>query len=95
MQRLLEAAEKAKIELELAHHQHQPAVITADQNGPKHLDITVTRAVRGVDPRPVEKTMGPTRQALQDATVPAANRPRHPSWAAPREFRPCRRPSRT
>jgi molecular chaperone DnaK len=71
MQRLLEAAEKAKIELSnlLTTNINLP-FITADQNGPKHLDITVTRAKFEELTRDlVEKTMGPTRQALQDAKL--------------------------
>ncbi len=69
LQRLKEAAEKAKIELSsvLQTNINLP-FITADQHGPKHLDITLTRAkFNELTADLVEKTMGPTRQALEDA----------------------------
>ena len=69
MQRLKEAAEKAKIELSgvLSTNINLP-FITADANGPKHMDITMTRAkFDELTADLVEKTMGPTRQALSDA----------------------------
>lgn len=69
MQRLKEAAEKAKIELSgvLTTNVNLP-FITADANGPKHMDITLTRAkFDELTADLVEKTMGPTRQALADA----------------------------
>jgi molecular chaperone DnaK len=69
MQRLKEAAEKAKIELSgvTATNINLP-FITADATGPKHLDLTLTRAkFEELTADLVEKTMGPTRQALQDA----------------------------
>lgn len=69
MQRLKEAAEKAKIELSgvLSTNINLP-FITADANGPKHMDITLTRAkFDELTVDLVEKTMGPTRQALSDA----------------------------
>lgn len=69
MQRLKEAAEKAKIELSgvLTTNVNLP-FITADANGPKHLDITLTRAkFDELTADLVEKTMSPTRQALADA----------------------------
>lgn len=71
LQRLREAAEKAKIELSnlLTANINLP-FITADQNGPKHLDITLTRAKFEELTRDlVEKTMGPARQALADAKL--------------------------
>ncbi len=71
MQRLKEAAEKAKIELSglLTTNINLP-FITADQNGPKHLDITISRAKFEELTRDlVEQTMGPTRQALADAKL--------------------------
>lgn len=74
MQRLREAAEKAKIELSgvLTSNINLP-FITADQNGPKHLDITLTRAkFDELTADLVEKTMGPTRQALSDAGIAAS-----------------------
>lgn len=69
MQRLKEAAEKAKIELSgVATTNINLPFISADANGPKHLDITLTRAkFEELTADLVEKTMGPTRQALEDA----------------------------
>lgn len=71
LQRLREAAEKAKVELSslLTANINLP-FITADQNGPKHLDITLTRSKFEELTRDlVEKTMGPARQALSDAKL--------------------------
>lgn len=68
-QRLREAAEKAKIELSgvLTTNINLP-FITADQTGPKHLDINLTRAkFDELTADLVEATMGPTRQAMSDA----------------------------
>src|SRR5262245_15521242 len=69
VQRLKEAAEKAKIELStvMATDINLPFV-TADQNGPKHLQMKLTRAKfeQLVDDL-FERTMGPVRQALSDA----------------------------
>lgn len=69
MQRLKEAAEKAKIELSgVATTNVNLPFITADASGPKHLDVTLTRAkFDELTADLVEKTMGPTRQAMQDA----------------------------
>ncbi len=71
MQRLKEAAEKAKIELSgVTTSNINLPFITADQNGPKHLDVTLTRAKFDELTRDlVEKTMGPTRQAMSDASL--------------------------
>lgn len=69
LQRLREAAEKAKIELSgvLTTNINLP-FITADQTGPKHLDVNLTRAkFDELTADLVEGTMGPTRQALSDA----------------------------
>ncbi len=69
LQRLKEAAEKAKIELSgvMSSNVNLP-FITADQTGPKHLDITITRAqFDSLTADLVEKTMEPTRNALRDA----------------------------
>lgn len=69
MQRLKEAAEKAKIELSgvLTSNINLP-FITADASGPKHLDITLTRAkFNELTADLVESTKGPTQQALKDA----------------------------
>jgi len=69
MQRLKEAAEKAKIELSgVASTNINLPFVTADANGPKHLDINLTRAkFDELTADFVEKTMGPTRQALADS----------------------------
>ncbi|MBQ2888198.1 MAG: molecular chaperone DnaK [Firmicutes bacterium] len=75
MQRLREAAEKAKIELSgvLTSNINLP-FITADQNGPKHMDITLTRAkFDELTADLVQKTMEPTRQALSDAGLSAGD----------------------
>ena len=69
LQRLKEAAEKAKIELSgvMTSNVNLP-FITADTTGPKHLDITITRAqFDSLTADLVEKTMEPTRNALRDA----------------------------
>ncbi len=69
MQRLKEAAEKAKIELSgVTTTNVNLPFITADATGPKHLDITITRAkFDELTADLVEKTMEPTRRAMQDA----------------------------
>ncbi len=69
MQRLKEAAEKAKIELSsLTSSNINLPFITADATGPKHLDMTLTRAkFNELTADLVEKTMAPVRQAMQDA----------------------------
>ena len=69
MQRLREAAEKAKIELSgVTSSNINLPYITADATGPKHLDITLTRAkFNELTHHLVEKTVGPVRQALSDA----------------------------
>ena len=69
MQRLKEAAEKAKVELSsvLTTNVNLP-FITADAEGPKHLDITLSRAkFDELTSDLIEMTMGPTRQAMSDA----------------------------
>lgn len=69
LQRLKEAAEKAKHELSSVTSTNiNLPFITATQEGPQHLDITLTRAkFEELTADLVEKTMGPTRQALSDA----------------------------
>jgi len=69
LQRLKEAAEKAKIELSgVTTSNINLPFITADATGPKHLDVTLTRAkFDELTADLVEKTMGPTRTALSDA----------------------------
>ncbi|HHY36701.1 MAG TPA: Hsp70 family protein, partial [Firmicutes bacterium] len=71
LQRLKEAAEKAKIELSsLTSTTINLPFITADQTGPKHLEMTITRAkFNQLTEDLVEKTMGPLRQALADANL--------------------------
>ena len=74
MQRLKEAAERAKIELSsVGQTEINLPYITADQSGPKHLLMTLTRAkLEQLVMDLVEKTLGPCRQALQDAGITAA-----------------------
>ncbi len=74
MQRLKEAAERAKIELSsVGQTEINLPYITADQTGPKHLLMTLTRAkLEQLVMDLVEKTLGPCRQALQDAGITAA-----------------------
>ncbi|OPX81788.1 MAG: Chaperone protein DnaK [Pelotomaculum sp. PtaB.Bin013] len=69
MQRLNEAAEKAKIELSgVATTNINLPFITADAGGPKHLDVNLTRAkFEELTADLIEKTMSPTRQAMSDA----------------------------
>ena len=71
LQRLKEAAEKAKIELSgvMSSNINLP-FITADATGPKHLDITLTRQkFNELTADLVEKTMVPTKNALSDAGI--------------------------
>ena len=73
LQRLKEAAEKAKIELSglMSVNVNLP-FITADATGPKHLDMTITRAkFNELTADLVEKTIGPMNQAFRDAGVSA------------------------
>ena len=69
MQRLREAAEKAKVELSgVTTSNINLPYITADATGPKHLDITLTRAkFNELTHHLVEKTTGPVKQALSDS----------------------------
>ncbi len=69
MQRLKEAAEKAKIELSgVTTSNINLPYITADASGPKHLDITLSRAkFNELTAHLVDATMGPVRQAMSDA----------------------------
>ena len=71
MQRLKEAAEKAKIELSgVTSSNINLPFITADASGPKHLDLTLTRAkFNELTADLVEATMGPSRNALSDAGI--------------------------
>ena len=74
LQRLYEAAEKAKIELSSTQGTNiNLPFVTADASGPKHLDLSLSRAkltelVGGL----IERTVGPTKQALSDAGMSAS-----------------------
>jgi molecular chaperone DnaK len=71
LQRLYEAAEKAKIELSSTMTtQINLPFITATQEGPKHLDLQLTRAkLEGLVADLIDRTVGPTKQALADADI--------------------------
>jgi len=75
LQRLYEAAEKAKIELSSTMTtQINLPFITANQEGPKHLDLPLTRAkLEELAHALLERTVGPTKQALTDAGLTAAD----------------------
>ena len=75
MQRLKEAAEKAKIELSgVTSSNINLPYITADATGPKHLDVTLTRAkFNELTNHLVQATMGPVRQAMSDAGLQASD----------------------
>jgi len=74
LQRLYEAAEKAKIELSSTMTtQINLPFITATQEGPKHLDLQLTRAkLEEINADLLERTVGPTKQALADAGLDAS-----------------------
>ena len=71
LQRLKEAAEKAKIELSsVLQTEINLPFITADASGPKHLTMTLTRAkLEQLTADLIERTVGPVRQALKDANL--------------------------
>ena len=75
MQRLKEAAEKAKIELSgVTSSNINLPYITADATGPKHLDVTLTRAkFNELTAHLVDATMEPVRQAMSDAGLTAGD----------------------
>ena len=75
LQRLREAAEKAKIELSgVTTSNINLPYITADATGPKHLDVTLSRAkFNELTHHLVEKTMGPVKQALSDSGLSASD----------------------
>ena len=75
LQRLKEAAEKAKIELSsTAQTEVNLPFITADQSGPKHLNIKLSRAkLEALVEDLIQRTVGPCRQALQDAGLRASD----------------------
>src|SRR6188508_1158151 len=74
LQRLYEAGEKAKIELSSTMTtQINLPFVTATQEGPKHLDLQLTRAkLEEITADPLERTVGPTKQALTDAGLDAS-----------------------
>src|SRR5436853_24644 len=71
LQRLYEAAEKAKVELSTTQEtQINLPFITADQSGPKHLDMRLTRSkLNELTSELLDRTVGPTKQAMKDAGV--------------------------
>src|SRR5436853_1136688 len=75
LQRLYEAAEKAKIELSTTQSTNiNLPFITADAEGPKHLDTTLGRAkLTELTGELIERTVGPTKQALADAGLQASD----------------------
>ena len=75
MQRLKEAAEKAKIELSgMTTTNVNLPFITADATGPKHMDVTLTRAkFNELTADLVERTLKPVRQAMSDAGLKASD----------------------
>jgi molecular chaperone DnaK len=75
LQRLYEAAEKAKVELSTTQDtQINLPFITADQSGPKHLDMRLARAkLLELTADLLDRTVGPTRQAMEDAGVTGAD----------------------
>jgi molecular chaperone DnaK len=75
LQRLKEAAEKAKIELSsVMESEINLPFITADASGPKHLAIKLTRAkLESLVEELVQRTMGPVKQALADAGITPSN----------------------
>jgi molecular chaperone DnaK len=79
LQRLYEAAEKAKIELSTAQEsQINLPFITADQSGPKHLDVRITRAkFNELTADLLDRVVAPVRQALDDAKAKGADKIDH------------------
>jgi molecular chaperone DnaK len=74
LQRLYEAAEKAKIELSSTQSSNiNLPFVTADADGPKHLDLSLSRAkLNEITHDLIERTVGPTQQALKDAGIDAS-----------------------
>ena len=92
LQRLFEAAEKAKVELSsVTQTTISLPFITADAAGPKHLNTTLMRSTfEQITADLVERTVGPVRQALEDAKLTETTWTRS-SWSAgPRGFPQCR-----
>src|SRR5918912_669132 len=79
LQRLYEAAEKAKIELSTAQEsQINLPFITADQSGPKHLDVRITRAkFNELTADLLDRVVAPVRQALDDAKAKGTDKVDH------------------
>src|SRR5918911_1500071 len=75
LQRLYEAAEKAKVELSTTQEtQINLPFVTADQSGPKHLDTRLTRSkLNELTADLIDRTVGPTKQAMEDAGVTGEN----------------------
>jgi molecular chaperone DnaK len=75
LQRLYEAAEKAKVELSTTQDtQINLPFVTADQSGPKHLDMRLSRAkLLELTAALLDRTVGPTKQAMEDAGVTGAD----------------------
>jgi molecular chaperone DnaK len=75
LQRLYETAEKAKVELSTTQEtQINLPFVTADQSGPKHLDMRLSRAkLVELTSNLLDRTVGPTRQAMEDAGVTGAD----------------------
>jgi molecular chaperone DnaK len=73
LQRLFEAAEKAKVELSsVTQTTINLPFVTADANGPKHLNVTLMRSTfEQITADLIERTMGPVQQAMSDAKVTA------------------------
>jgi molecular chaperone DnaK len=73
LQRLFEAAEKAKVELSsVSQTTINLPFITADANGPKHLNVTLMRSTfEQITADLIERTMGPVQQAMSDAKITA------------------------
>src|SRR5437764_1009698 len=69
LQRLFEAAEKAKVELSTTQEtQISLPFVTADQSGPKHLDMRLTRSkLNELTAELLDRVVGPTKRALEDA----------------------------
>ena len=91
MQRLKEAAEKAKIELSgVTTTNINLPYITADATGPKHLDMTLTRAkFNELTADLVEKTMGPVRQAMTDAGLSSSDMSQGPDGGRLQPYSRC------
>jgi molecular chaperone DnaK len=75
LQRLYEAAEKAKVELSTTQEtQINLPFVTADQSGPKHLDMRLSRAkLVELTSDLLDRTVGPTKQAMEDAGLTGAD----------------------